>query len=128
MTCSHCNGTGELRGMGYYDCTNCSAADERTALDAQLAALPPITRDDLNWAAYRAGADVAEARFALERAELVRQLRNMWGWAIELKHLPGYFDDESEEGLQSVEGWQATVEAARKLLQEYDRKDKPCKS
>lgn len=120
--CQHCDDTGELGGMGYLDCPHCNVAIDRTNLNNALSLLPPMIKEEVNWAAYKAGVQMAEAKWAMERANLIEHLRSMWGWAIELKHLPGYFDDDSEEGLQSVEDWQATVEAARKLLQTYDHK------
>lgn len=82
MICSHCNNTGDLHGMGFYDCTNCPAADERTALDAAIAALPPMVKEDVHWAAYQAGVKAAEQRFAAERTELVAALYTMRGWAM----------------------------------------------
>lgn len=122
MKCSHCNGTGELHGMGYYDCTNCSAADDRAALEASVKAMPPMTREDVLWAAYQAGERIAEQRWQTERDELIRQLRKMWGWAIELDNDTGYFGMDAGPGGTSKEDWRADTRKTLALLQTYDHK------
>ena len=61
MICPHCQNTGKTQGSGYLDCVHCDAAVERAALNAAIAALPPMTKDDLVWYVFQAGRRAAPA-------------------------------------------------------------------
>jgi len=66
MTCPVCNDTGEAGQYGVLDCAapGCTAAAERSALNAAMAALPPMSEYDRIWYAYLAGKKVGAASAA----------------------------------------------------------------
>lgn len=127
MTCPVCHGSGDASGQYLYDCAapGCTAAVDRANLDAGLKLLPPMIKEDVHWAAYKAGEQIAEQRWALERAELIQQLRNMWGLAIELNHGGDFFSGD-EDTAAALDEWQFDTRQALALLQTY--KDAKCKS
>jgi hypothetical protein len=55
--CPKCHGTGETASYGILDCSEpgCAAAVDRHALNTAVAALGPMTRDDLVWHVFQAG-------------------------------------------------------------------------
>lgn len=56
--CQKCGGTGENGAYGIYDCTapDCTAAVDRTALEAAVKAAGPMVLQDAIWFAYQQGA------------------------------------------------------------------------
>lgn len=52
--CIWCNGTGEINGMGFLDCTHCTAAAERFALNQfVLEKTHLLTQNELDWAIHQ---------------------------------------------------------------------------
>jgi hypothetical protein len=60
--CTICHGTGEASGDGNLDCTACSAASDRAALNAYVKSLGPVAKEDLLWLVHqRAVSQVQQA-------------------------------------------------------------------
>ena len=57
MRCKVCDDTGETGQYGILDCeeTGCTAAVERDAVCAAVAAAEPLSKYDLQWLAYQLG-------------------------------------------------------------------------
>jgi len=55
--CQKCGGTGEMVACGIYDCSEpgCTAAVDRTALEAAVKAAGPMLLEDAIWFAYQQG-------------------------------------------------------------------------
>jgi hypothetical protein len=55
--CPKCHGTGETGRYAILDCSapGCTAATDRAALNTAVAALGPMTLDDLVWHVFQAG-------------------------------------------------------------------------
>lgn len=51
--CPVCFGTGDASGQGALDCTACSAATTRAALNAYVKSLGPVTQEDLLWLVHQ---------------------------------------------------------------------------
>lgn len=124
--CNVCLDTGEVGQLGYLDCTACDAAETRTALNAAIAALPPMTKDDLAWYIFQAGRKAEAAQQQEAIAALRASLRKMWGYAIDLDHM-GYFQDDlsadraheervTQEQLKSE--WNSDLNKAAALLRD----------
>lgn len=123
IKCTICGGSGESTGNGMLDCPapDCTAATDRATLNDSIAALGPMTRDDIAWAAYKAGVAVSEERHAREAAELAAMVRKMWGWAVELDHDTGYFDCGFGPSDCSKADWQKDMLAGAALAKKYGK-------
>ena len=107
--CNVCLDTGEVGQLGSLDCVHCDAAETRATLNAAIAALPPMTKEDLAWYIFQAGRK-AEAAKQDEKIALLRaSLRAMWGYAIELDHLSYFEDDLSADRAEKEHTTQAQL-------------------
>ena len=125
IKCPICSGSGESTGNGMLDCPapDCTAATDRATLNDSIAALGPMTRDDIAWAAYRAGVAVSEERHAREVAELAAMVRKMWGWAVELGQddCAAYWIPADDDRGTSKADWQSDMLAGAALAKKYGK-------
>jgi hypothetical protein len=112
--CTNCDDSGKTHGSCDLDCTQCSAAQERSRLNLWLhRQCRNMLTEDKVWAIYQRG----KAALQAQQAELVESLRIMWGWAIQCgeQFTPEHDDVDKAD-------WRRQCDEVAALLKNYPRK------